>query len=180
VQCTASDDPWPLGPGDNSGTRALRAFFNSNRDFFTGITVPAPQAELPAFYSALQLPRPGGDTALLLTASDNRVVLLEKGQLRLVTGTRDWGSDLAVLATGCGPGTQVVASSANQGDDSIRAFNITGTDAALASEPLPVNGSVVALWTADDAKTVFATIRHPGIAGTAETYEVNRVTATCN
>jgi len=40
-----------------------------------------------------------------------------------VNGTRDWGSDLALISSGCGTGTQIVVSgSGEQASDSLRAY----------------------------------------------------------
>ncbi len=48
-------------------------------------------------------------------------------------------------------------------------------EALPASSPVAMDGTVTALWTAQDAKSVFAVVRNA-----AGTYEVDRVTALCN
>ena len=74
-----------------------------------------------------------------------------------------------------------MASAAGSGStDSLRAYDINGADAAPASMPLPMNGQVIALWAAPDGRSAFASVRHAAAAGAAESYEVNRVTASCN
>lgn len=177
VRCHASDDPWSVyQSGDASGTPALKAFYNPARDFFTGIVTPSIGVDLPTFYSAGMIPRAAGGAALLLTGVDGRVQLVENGAMKAATGTRDWGSDFAVVRSGCGAGTQVIASSSGEAiSDSLRAFEIPALEAIPTSAPLAVDGTVTALWTAQDAKSIFAVVRN-SVGG----YEVDRVTALCN
>jgi len=41
VRCHASDDPWPVyQSGDASNATPLKAFYNSARNYFTGIVTP--------------------------------------------------------------------------------------------------------------------------------------------
>jgi hypothetical protein len=59
--------------------------------------------------------------------------------------------------------------------DSLRAFEIPALDALPVSGSLTLNGTVTALWTAQDGKSAFAVVR-----SAAGEYEVDRVTALCN
>jgi hypothetical protein len=102
--------------------------------------------------------------------------MVDNSALHTVAGTRDWGSDFAVVRSGCGAGTQVIVSSSGEAaNDSLRAFEIPALDALPASNPLAMNGTVMALWTAQDAKSAMAVVR-----SAAGQYEVDRVSATCN
>ncbi|HZB88021.1 MAG TPA: hypothetical protein VE291_05135 [Terracidiphilus sp.] len=186
VACHESDDPWPilgplLGPiisplVAQSGTTALGAFYNSARNWFTGVVTPSVSIDLPAFYAAALLPRAAGGAALVVGGVDGRVQMAENGVLRAVSGTRDWGSDFAVIESGCGAGTQVIASSSGAAaSDSLRAYELPALEAVPASAPLAANGTVTALWGAPDGKSVLAVTR-----STSGTYEVSRVTAFCN
>ncbi|HMG86652.1 MAG TPA: hypothetical protein VK574_13055 [Terracidiphilus sp.] len=177
VRCHASDDPWPVyQSGDASSATPLKAFYNSARDFFTGIVTPGIGVDLPPFYMAVMIPRAAGGAALLISSIDGNVQLIENGAMRSVAGTRDWGSDFAVVRSGCGAGTQIIASSSGEAEnDSLRAFEIPALEALPASGPLTLDGTVTALWTAQDGKSAFAVVR----SATAE-YEVDRVTALCN
>ena len=177
VHCHASDDPWPVyQSGDASSATPLRAFYNSARDFFTGVVTPGIGVDLPPFYAAGMIPRAAGGAALLISGVDGNVQLIENGAARSVAGTRDWGSDFAVMRSGCGAGTQVIASSSGEAaNDSLRAFEIPALDALPVSGPLKLDGTVTAMWTAQDGKSTFAVVRK--LAGA---YEVDRVTALCN
>jgi len=177
VRCRPSDDPWPIyQTADASSAPSLKAFYNAARDFFTGVVTPNIGTDLPPFYSAGLLPRAAGGAALLITGIDGKVQIVENNSARIVSGTRDWGSDFAVVRSGCGAGTQVIASSSGAAEnDSLRAFVIPALDAIPESNVLIMNGTVAALWTGQDGKSAMAVVRNP-----AGTYEVDRVTALCN
>jgi len=177
VHCHASDDPWPVyQSSDASGASSLKAFYNPARDFFTGVVTPSIGLDLPAFYAAGMIPRAAGGAALLMTGIDGKVLIVENGVIRPIAGTRDWGSDFAVVRSGCGAGTQVIASSSGEAaNDSLRAFEIPALEAVPASGPLAMDGTVTAVWTGSDGKSALASVRNA-----AGEYEVDRVTALCN
>ena len=177
VRCHASDDPWPVyQSGDASSATPLKAFYNSARNYFTGVVTPGIGVDLPPFYAAGMIPRAAGGAALLISGIDGNVQLIENGATRPVAGTRDWGSDFTVMRSGCGAGTQIIASSSGEAaNDSLRAFEIPALEALPTSNSLTLGGTVTALWTAQDGKSAFAVVRN-----TAGEYEVDRVTALCN
>lgn len=187
-QCRESDDPWPIVASPFTqqpaaptaaavgATASLSAFYNAARDYFTGVVTPGVGVDLPPFYSAALIPRSSGSTALLIGGIDGKVQLVESNALHPVAGARDWSSDFAVLHSGCGAGVEVIVSgSGAAASDSLRAYEIPAFEAVPASAPLSVNGTVTALWTAPDGKSVFAVVRNP-----SDQYEVDRVTALCN
>jgi len=182
AQCADSDDPWVIAneagaQGAAGGSTAeLKAFYNAARNYFTGVVTPSIGVDLPSFYSAALIPRSAGNGALLIGGIDGKVQLAENGMLKPVAGTRDWGSDFAVLHSGCGAGTQIIASGSGEAvNDSLRAYELPALEAMPASAPLAVDGTVTALWTAPDGKSIFAVVRNA-----ANQYEVDRVTALCN
>lgn len=200
VQCQPSDDPWVLQPAQQAQTAAisgaanlasatpiaaagdsLKAFYNASRDDFTGVVVPSRSVGLPAFYSAALVPRPLSSAALLFTGIDGTVQLAENGQLDPVAGARDWGSDFALLHAACatgseGAGTAILASGSGEAQsDSIRAYELPALEAVPVSAPLAMDGTVMALWSAPDGKSVLAIVQN-----TEGAYEVDRVTASCN
>jgi hypothetical protein len=132
--------------------------------------------DLPPFYSGTTVPRPAGGAALLIGGIDGKVQLVENGALWQVAGTRDWGSDFAVLHSGCGAGAQIIASGSGEAQhDSLRAYELPALEAVTASAPWAVEGTVTALESAADGKSVFAVVRKAN-----DQYEVDRVTALCN
>jgi hypothetical protein len=182
IRCHESDDPWPLvaaaAPSANDaagGLGQIKAFYNAARDYFTGVVTPGIGVDLPPFYSAALLPRPAG-AALLLGGIDGKVQMAEGGSLKPVSGTRDWGSDFAVVNSGCGAGSEVTASGSGEAlSDSLRAYELPALEAVPASAPLAMEGTVTALWSAPDGKSAMAVVRHA-----AGDYEVDRVTALCD
>jgi hypothetical protein len=189
IQCRENDDPWAItqppldltdwgtaAAGENIRVIPIRAFYNAARNYFTGVLAGNSGSDLPPFYTAALLPRSAGNAALLIGDIDGKVQLAENGALKVVTGTRDWGSDFAVLHSGCGAGVQVIASSSGEAaSDSLRAYELPALEAVPASAPLVMDGTVTALWTAPDGKSVLAVVRNA-----ANQYEVDRVTALCN
>jgi hypothetical protein len=190
VDCAPSDDPWTLvpafaaaGPAQvvaahpaASTPIALKAFYNATRNYFTGVVSPNLGVSLPAFYSAAVIGRPAGNAGLLIDGIDSRVELVENGALEPVSGARDWGSDLGVLRSGCGGGTEIVASGSGQApDDSLRAYELAALEVVPVSAPLGMNGTITAIWSAPDLKSIYAVVRKP-----ANEYEVERVSGLCN
>jgi hypothetical protein len=203
VECSASDDPWTIalasaamGPASapiaqspaqalppsqspsvtENAPVVLKGFYNAARNYFTGVVSPGLGVDLPAFYAAALVPRAAGGAALLLSGIDGKVQLTEKGSLEAVAGARDWGSDLGVLRSGCGTGTQIIVSSSGEApSDSLRAYELPALEAVPASAPLAMNGTVTAVWPSPDFKSVYAAVRTP-----ANQYEVLRVSALCN
>jgi hypothetical protein len=186
VRCHESDDPWPIvqgaipqipavaSPVDSSAS--LKAFYNAARNYFTGVVTPSLNVDLPPFYSAVMIFRPATGPALLIGGIDGKAQLTEGAALRPVSGTRDWGSDFAVLNSGCGVGAQILASGSGEAaSDSLRAFELPAQEAVPVSAPLAMDGTVTALGTAPDGKSIVAVVRTP-----ADQYEVDRVTASCN
>jgi hypothetical protein len=185
--CHASDDPWPIASGliaqadAANGAAPLKAFYNAARNYFTGVVTPSLGVDLPPFYSASVIRRPASNAALLVNGIDGKVQLVENGALKPVSGTRDWGSDFAALNSGCGAGTQIIASGSGEAlSDSLRAYELPAQEAIPASTPLAMEGTVTALWSAPDGKSVYAVVRKTAGPGSADSYEVDRVTASCN
>ena len=188
IACSESDDPWaitqpPLDLVNSPSTTTsanvmvtpIRAFYNAARNSFTGILVPSIGSDLPPFYSLTVIPHASG-FAILMDGIDGKVQLVESGASRTVAGTRDWGSDLAALHSGCGTGTQVVVSGSGDAvNDSLRAYNLPLLEAEPASEPLQLDGSVMGVNAAADGKSLLTIVHHAN-----NQYEVDRVTALCN
>ena len=177
VQCRESDDPWPiLQAAYTSNAPPIKAFYNAGRNYFTGVVTPNLSVDLPAFYSATIIPRPAGSAALLVNGIDGKVQIDDNNALKVIAGTRDWGSDFAALNSGCGTGAQIIASGSGEAaSDSLRAYELPALEAVPASGPLAMDGTVTALRTSPDGKSVLAIVRTK-----ANENEVDRVTASCN
>jgi len=173
VSCDDSDDPWPLtgNPGE------LNAFFSAARNFFTGALSPGIQKQTiaPAFYSAAPLPR-DRYTLWAFAAVDGQVHFLD-GVGDQVFAQLGWGSDIASVRSGCGPGWQVLATSNESGpSEQVKAFEVADREPNLVSAPVQFNGGITALWTDADSTSVTAVSRSPETGK----YEAYRLTIDCH
>ena len=169
VRCRASDDPWPMyQSGDASSAPALKAFYNPARNFFTGVVTPSIGVDLPAFYSAGMIPRAAGGAALLIAGIDGKVHLVENGAMRSIGRNTRLGkrfrSDALRMRSAARRSSRRVRDEATS--DSLRAFEIPALEAVPASAPLAMDGTVTALWTAQDGKSVLVAGAQPRQANT--------------
>ncbi len=193
LSCRESDDPWPLVIGAPSGASTnfpsfgasganpvsiaqMSAFFAPTRNFFTGALAPGVGkfTTVAKFYSAAAVPRE--KYVLWLFASTD-------GQVHMVDGFTDliaklgWGPDLASVRTSCGAGWQVLAtSSADQAEDSIRAYEFPDRDPVPVSAGVDFAGEVTALWTEAKGDTAVAIARNRETGN----YESFRLALACN
>jgi len=172
--CRAGDDPWPIGGPIGEPLGAQKAYYNASRNYFSGVLVLAFGGMLGPFYSAAELPRASG-AVTIFSDVHGRVRMIDRGALVEVTGSRDWGSDVASVRTDCGTGTQVLVDTAGETtQDSLRAYEISGHEATAVSAALGLDGTVTALHTSSDGAAAMAVLR----AG--DQYEVWRVSLDCH
>jgi len=169
VTCDDSDDPWPL-TGNPGG---LNAFFSAARNFFTGALSPGIQKQTiaPPFYSAAPLPR-DKYTLWAFAAVDGQVHFLD-GVGDQTFANLGWGSDIASVRSGCGPGWQILATSNEDvSADEVRAFEILDREPILVSPPAEFNGRITAFWADSDSTSVVA-ISHNSETGKYEAYRLS-------
>ena len=156
VNCSRSDDPWPLQTQDLS----LSGFFAPTRNFFTGALVPGVdrQKSAPAFFSAAAVPR-DKYTLWIFAGVDGQLHLLDGINQQTVANIH-WGSDIAGLHATCRQAWQVLATSP-EGDteDSIQAFEFPDRVPVAVSQKLALNGPITALWSAQDGQSAAAVYR---------------------
>ncbi len=171
IACRDSDDPWPLG--------SQSAFFNSARNYFTGVLVPGlEKKQFPPFYTAAALQR---STYLLwlFAGIDGKVVSFDGiNQRTLGAVTVDWGSDFAVVHSTCGSDEQllVTASSDDLSTDSLRAYEIPDREPIAVSSAIAFGGPITALWTNADASSAIAVVHNLQ----TDIYEAYSVSVACN
>jgi hypothetical protein len=171
----------PVFPSAGSNTApsaavpALAGFFASTRNYFTGVLSPAVGkfGTVPRFYAAAFVPRE--KYTLWLFASGD-------GKVHLVDGMNDqrsafeWGSDIATVKTGCGAGSQVLATaSGDQAQDSVRAFEFPDRDPVAVSAAVEFPGPVSALWTEARGDNAIAIARNRDTGS----YEAFRLSLAC-
>jgi hypothetical protein len=168
VACNDSDDPWPLA--------AQKAFYNSTRNFFTGVLVPGFGPKLPPFYSATEISR-AGSTAFLFVDVGGGAHILENNSHKLLIGARDWGSDIVAVHSECGQGMQVLTSAAGwPASDSIRAYEIAGREATPVTAPLSFDGIITAVWPGNDRSSATVVVQKPQ----GRRYEAYSVSLACS
>jgi len=168
IACADSDDPWPVG--------SRRAFYNSSRNYFTGVTMPSGGGDPQPFYSAAELLGTRGATTVYSEVG-GQVRVSEGTGVRALAGSRDWGSDVAGVQSECGAGAQLLATSSGDAmQDSLLAYEVRGHDAIAVSPPLLVDGQVTALWPASGpaAATMIVKMEQP------LRYEAYSVSLVCN
>ena len=168
VACADSDDPWPAD--------SRSAFYNASRNYFTGVTIPNAAGNAQPFYSEAELVgKRGAATVFSEVAGQFRV--FDGSGLKVLAGSRDWGSDIAGVQSGCGAGAQLlVTASGDARQDSLLAYEVEGHEAIAASAPLPLDGRVTAMWPANGqaAATVVVETEQP------LQYEAYSVSLVCN
>jgi hypothetical protein len=166
--CNDNDAPWPIV--------SQKAVYSAARNYFTGVLVPGYATQPRPFYNAAEYARSGG-TVTLFSETTGRVVLYDKGIPRIVTGTRDWGSDIVSIQSTCSLGSMLLVSAAGTAPtDSVRAYEIPGKEAIPVSGPMALDGSVMAMWQANNSATATLVIRK----GQPVQYEAYNVSAVCN
>jgi hypothetical protein len=172
IACNRSDDPWPV----ETEEQALSAFFSPTRNFFTGALAPGigKQKSAPPFYSAAAVSKPNY-TLWILSGTDGQIYLLD-GINQQIAGKTRWGSDIAGIRASCRPGWQVITTSTeDDGHDSLQAFEFPDREPLAISQKLEVNGTITALWTAQDGNSATAVYRNSSTGD----YEAVQLTLTC-
>jgi hypothetical protein len=168
MNCHSSDDPWPLAEGND-----VKGFFSPSRNFFTGVLSPGigKQTVVPEFYSAAPLPRPNY-ILWLIAGVDGRIHLLD-GINDQIASNANWGSDIAAIRSGCGSGTQILASGNAAGPlDSVRAFEVVDREPVPASAGVDFGGQVTSLWTEAGGTSAIGIV-HNLQTGTYEAYRLS-------
>ena len=168
VSCADSDDPWPVG--------SRRAFFNSSRDYFTGVMIPSAGGDAAPFYSVADLIGKGS-AATIFSQVGGQFRVSDGSGAKALAGTRDWGSDVAGVQSECGAGAQLLATSSGDAmQDSLLAYELVGHDAIAVSPPLPLEGQVTALWPATGPASATVILK----TGQPLQYEAYSVSLVCN
>lgn len=182
LDCSPSDDPWPLTPEGNglNGASTVRAFYAPARNFFTGALSPGigKISNVPSFYSAAALPR-SNYTLWVLAAVDGSIHLIDGMTDQAMRGGRA-GSDIVAVHSNCGVGTQLLVSESGDASrdndrDTLRAFELPDREPVPVSPALEFDGPITALWP-DAAQTSAAAVVRRADTGW---YEANRISITC-
>jgi hypothetical protein len=173
LDCHSSDDPWPLDQGQ------LIAFFSARRNFFNGILAgPSAGVSVVPFFSAATWPGTN-QRQWLFAGTDGRTRFYLNDLATPAATFNAWGSNLAVVHSGCSTGWQVLVSSSADSvrPDSVAAVEIAGREAQTVSSGVDLAGPVSAMWTSGkNSETVNGVMQLPSIGK----YEAFTLTVSCN
>jgi hypothetical protein len=172
LDCRASDDPWQLDQG------AMAAFYSPLRNFFTGILAgPNAGASVIPFFTAAAWQN-GDLRQWLFAGTDGRTRLYQNELSAPAALFSGWGSNLAVIHSGCGSGWQVLASAPSDSihPDNVQAVEIAGKEALPVSSNVELSGALQALWTTGkNSEIVNAVMQSPETGA----YEAFTLTVSC-
>jgi len=171
LTCSPSDDPWPLVTADFG----LSGFYAPARNFFTGVLAPGigKQKSGPPFYSAAPVLK-GNYVLWVLSGTDAQVHLLDGINQQTASKVR-WGSTIAGIRAACRPDWLVLATSQEERDDSVQAFEFPDREPLAVSQRLTVNGPVKALWSQQNGESVTAVFTNSETGN----YEALQLTLAC-
>ncbi len=173
LNCTLSDDPWPIDQG------SLVAFFNPRRNFFSGLLAgQSAGASVAPFFSGAAW-QAGEQRNWLFTGIDGRTRLFQNDLGSPAATFTGWGSTLAAVHSICGSGWQVLTSAATDisHPDSIQAVEIAGHEAQPVSAAVDLAGVVQSMWTAGTYSQVVNGVLQSQTSGK---YEAFTLTVICN
>ena len=165
---------WPLATG---GTQRQDAQFESDRDFFNGLTTVSGIAghKLPRFYTAAA--RSTGASVEWLVAEVDGKARLYDASGNVVATFSGLGDEVATINTGCNDEWQVLVT--GTGDwtqaDLIQIYEIHDSQAIAVGRPLDFPGPILALWSANDLKSA----RVVSLNLQTGMYEGSIITVTC-
>lgn len=160
VDCSAANEAWPAGPGQDRSSFAL------GRNFFEGRVMRGGGGaiDVPAYFSAAELPGPAGSAGpasavQVFDGVDGRVHVRARG--REVAAFVGWGSNIAAIKADCANRWLLLADAASEWaePDAVRAYEIDRGSAVAASPAVELAGPITALWPEGDATSVLAVSR---------------------
>jgi hypothetical protein len=167
LTCAEVDDPWPL---DASGS--LRAFFSSNRNFFTG-ALGGKRESLPPFFSAART-FDAGEPIWLFAGTDGTTRAYSDLARPRATFT-DWGSDIASVTTTCGGEQVLVSKPGDQTDtDAVQSVEFIDGEPMPMTTVLRTSGPVLGFTTTSDGVNTVLFNR------TTHLYEAHVLSVTCD
>jgi hypothetical protein len=167
LRCGEVDDPWPL---DASGS--LRAFFSSNRNFFTG-ALGGKRESLPPFFSAARTFN-SGEAVWLMTGTDGLTRAYSDFSRPLATFS-DWGSDIAPVTTTCGREQVLVSKPGDATDsDAVQSVEFIEGEPTPMTTALRVAGPVLGFGSTAEGVNAIVFNR------STHSYEAHVLTVTCD
>jgi hypothetical protein len=173
LDCHSSDDPWSLDQGQ------LVAFFSARRNFFNGILAgPSAGVSVVPFFSGATWPG-ANQRQWVFAGTDGRARFYLNDLSTPAATFNSWGSNLAIVHSGCSTGWQLLVSSHSDSirPDSVEAVEFAGREAQAVSPAVDLAGPVSAMWTSGkNSEAVNGVVQLPSTGK----YEAFTLTVSCN
>jgi hypothetical protein len=157
-KCTPINGPWVF-----SGPEQMTfAFLAPSGNWFqrAGISNSTKVSQEPFFSEAdLDL---NGEPAWILTGTKGETILVSGKTGTILSTIAAWGSELATVKTECGSGWQILSTSRRDRTelDSIAVYEWAGNEFRALSEPLELDGPVVAMWSGENGGPARAVVHN--------------------
>jgi hypothetical protein len=103
-----------------------------------------------------------GEPGWISSGTDSKARIWANKSAETLGTASGWGSELATVKTDCGNGWQILAT--RQRDhtetDAITVYEWTGTEFRPLSDPVEMNGTIVAMWSAEDGSPARAVVHN--------------------
>src|SRR5262249_10946133 len=151
---------------------SLRAFFSSNRNFFTG-ALGGKRESLPPFFSAARTFN-SGEAVWLMTGTDGLTRAYSDFSRPLATFS-DWGSDIASVTTTCGREQLIVSKPGDQSEsDAVQSVEFVDGDPMPMTATLRLAGPVLGFSSTSEGVNAIVFNRN------THAYETHVLSVTCD
>jgi hypothetical protein len=159
-KCAAVNGPWMFaGPGEM--TFAFLAPAANWFQWAAAVTSNATKVNREPFFSYVGLELSGEAAWISGGIMGETRLIANKNGTALAT-TSAWGSELATVKTDCGTGWQILSTSKRDRTevDSIAVYEWSGNEFRALSDPLELDGPVVAMWSDENGGPARAVVHN--------------------
>lgn len=155
------DHPWIFnGPRNESTSGSI----SGNQNWFEWTLTAGPNAIQPqrSFIYSIAGLEVNGEPAWAASGADGKVrVFPEKGSEPLGSAS-GWGSDIATVKSDCGAGWQILATQPVDRTeiDAITAYELAGGEFRAVSDPMEMDGPIVAMWSGEGGGPARTVVRN--------------------
>jgi hypothetical protein len=159
-KCSSINGPWVFA-GPEEMTFAFLAPSGNWFQSAAAVTSAAAKVNREPFFSLAGLEL-GGEAAWISTDTKGETRLVDGKNGNAIAATSAWGSELATVKTDCGNGWQILSTSRwdNTELDSIAVYEWSGSEFRSLSDPLELDGTVVAMWSGENGGPARAVVHN--------------------
>jgi hypothetical protein len=160
-KCAPTVSPWTFPGPRGEGTSAVLVRGQNAFEWVGRFATNGGRAKRDSFYSLAGLDV-NAEPGWISSGIDGEVRIFTDKTGETVGIASGWGSELAAVKTDCGNGWQILAT--RQRDltetDAITVYEWTGTEFRALSDPVEMNGTIVAMWSAQDGGPARAVVHN--------------------